>query len=271
MIWRIIRHRANLLHGPAAAVLQVAHPRIGLGVYDHSDFQSDPTARLHRTLDTVYTMVFDTVDRADVAAGAIEKLHDRVRGDAASRAVSGPAYYSAFEMDLLMWVLATLVVAALDGYERAADKLTGDEKERFYQDMRKLGTFFRLPCTYGPQTYSHFVLYWNQHIHDPLLASHPICREIAQAVARPRRPWFLYVATLPIQFIYSEILPLHLREPLGFRSTVFSRAMLCATTVLLRILNRFAPDSIRYVPHYRHALKRMGAEQAGATRLSATG
>lgn len=33
-MWRINRERCGLLFGPAAAILQVAHPRIAQGVFD---------------------------------------------------------------------------------------------------------------------------------------------------------------------------------------------------------------------------------------------
>src|SRR5205823_10410912 len=85
MVWRICRERATLLHGPAAAVLQVAHPRIALGVLDHSNFKEAPTARLHRTLDAVYSMAFGTSEEAEAATDGVARIRERVRGDARSR------------------------------------------------------------------------------------------------------------------------------------------------------------------------------------------
>src|SRR5438477_10288618 len=100
VLWKVCRERATLLHGPAAAVMQVAHPRIALGVLDHSNFREAPTARLHRTLDAVYSMAFGTVEEANAATAGVARIHERVRGDARSRNVSGPAMYSADEVDL---------------------------------------------------------------------------------------------------------------------------------------------------------------------------
>src|SRR5437868_4792684 len=53
ILHRICRERAILLHGPAAAVMQVAHPLVATGVRDHSDFRTAPLRRLWRTLDAV--------------------------------------------------------------------------------------------------------------------------------------------------------------------------------------------------------------------------
>src|SRR5205814_4104685 len=97
---------------------QVAHPRIGLGVMQHSNFAQDPTARLYRTLDAVYAIAFGTREQADAAAQRVARRHSTVRGDAAAHGVPGPAAYSADEIDLLMWVVATLVWSAVGGYER---------------------------------------------------------------------------------------------------------------------------------------------------------
>jgi uncharacterized protein (DUF2236 family) len=267
MIWRICRHRVTLLTGPAAAVLQIAHPRIALGVHDHSDFKSSPTARLHRTLDTVFTLAFDTPDRADLAARRVAAIHTSVQGDATLHQIPGPAHYSAFEPDLLMWVLATLVMSAIDGYQRSVALLTDDEKERFYQDMRTLGTFFALPTTYGPQSFPDFLTYWNQQLADPELGAHPLSRQVAQAVARPARPWWLHLATFPIQFIYSEVLPPHVATRLGFRSTLLKRIAMSTTTAALRLFARFAPDKLRFVPHYIRASRKLRVGSASADRL----
>src|SRR3954454_3288426 len=145
LIWKVSRERAVLLHGPAAAVLQVAHPRIGLGVMQHSGFADDPTSRLHRTLDAVYAIAFGTVAEANAAAKRVARRHASVRGDAAAHSVPGAPNYSAGEIDLLMWVVATLVWSSVTGYERSVGSLTDGDKKKFYADMRVLGTFFGLP------------------------------------------------------------------------------------------------------------------------------
>jgi uncharacterized protein (DUF2236 family) len=267
MLWRICRHRVTLLTGPAAAVLQIAHPRIALGVHDHSDFQSSPTARLHRTLETIYTLTFESPDCADLAARRVSAIHATVQGDAAAHSIPGPAHYSAAEPDLLMWVLATLVMSAIDGYERSVTRLTPSEKELFYKDMRTLGAFFALPTTYGPQSWPDFLAYWDHELSDPTLGAHPLSRRVAQAVARPTRPWWLHLASLPLQFIYSEVLPPDVATRLGFRSTLLKRLTMSVTTRALRLFSRFAPNKLRFVPQYNRAIRQLQVGSASADRL----
>src|SRR5690349_18979878 len=81
--------------------------------------------------------------------------------------IFGPPRYSTNELDLLLWVVATLVWSAVGGYERAVGVLSVEDKHRFYADMRTLGTFFDLPRDYGPQTYADFERYLAATIADP--------------------------------------------------------------------------------------------------------
>ena len=65
MMWRINRERIALLAGPAAAVLQVAHPQVAMGVAAHSKFRTDSIGRLNRTLEAVYSVAFGTSEEVE--------------------------------------------------------------------------------------------------------------------------------------------------------------------------------------------------------------
>jgi uncharacterized protein (DUF2236 family) len=51
-VWRVWRERTLLLSGPAAVLLQLAHPLITAGVAAHRNFRADPLRRLRAVLDT---------------------------------------------------------------------------------------------------------------------------------------------------------------------------------------------------------------------------
>jgi uncharacterized protein (DUF2236 family) len=278
-IWKICRERAILLHGPAAAVLQVAHPRIGLGVMEHSGFADDPTARLHRTLDAVYAIAFGTIEEAEGAAKRVARRHASVRGDAAAHGVPGAEQYSADEIDLLMWVVATLVWSSIGGYERSVGTLSLAEKRKFYLEMRVLGTFFGLSEDHGPQTYDEYEQYLRRQLDDPAMGSHAISRRVAREVARPRRPWWLAMTGGPITFIFSDVLPEPVRGRLGFQSTPWTKLCMAAATIGLKLFARFAPGVVRFPPQYRIARLAVGAalvspcavNKKGETSLAPTG
>ena len=255
-MWKIVRHRSILLTGPAAAVLQIAHPRVGLGVMEHSRFADSPLGRLERTLIAVNTIAFGTFDEAAEAARRVGRRHSVVMGDAAAHDVPGPARYTVDELDLLMWVVATLVWSAVGGYERVVGRLSDDEKENFYREMRVFGTFFNLPREYGPQTYREYLAYFDSVVADPLIGSHEVSRRVAWAVAQPRTPLWFRLLAAPIRFMFSEIIPGPVRDRLGFRSTAFSRFACRVATVALKVFEWVAPDFLRFDPYYRRARKR---------------
>src|SRR5205809_6416718 len=70
--WRLNREAMLLLGaGPRALLLQIAHPLVAVGVAEHSDFRSDPWARLSGTLRPYLRIVYGT---ADAARGEIRRL-----------------------------------------------------------------------------------------------------------------------------------------------------------------------------------------------------
>ena len=115
-MWQINHQRCGLIFGPAAAILQIAHPRIAQGVAEHSDFRNDTLGRLRRTLAATNGIAFGTVAEAEKIQQHLHHVHGQVRGKI-SEGMNGPKGYSAFEPDLLIWVLATLVMASVKGWE----------------------------------------------------------------------------------------------------------------------------------------------------------
>jgi len=72
--WRLNREAMLLLGaGPRALLLQIAHPLVAAGVAEHSDFRSDPWARLSGTLRSYLRIVYGT---ADAAREEIRRLND---------------------------------------------------------------------------------------------------------------------------------------------------------------------------------------------------
>jgi len=247
-IWRISREHALVLGGPAAAILQIAHPQVALGVAEHSDFKNDSLSRLHRTLDAVYTITFSPRAEVEAMAARVRKSHAPVHGDK-------PVRYSAFSLDAQMWVLATLIQLGTQSFERFVGPLTQADRESHYHDMRIFGTFFGLPVDYGPQTWGEFSTYYEEMVHGPMLASLPISRELANHVAFPRRPRFLR-AVWPVSGLMTrEFLPSPVRERLGFTApSNFASRQIDRT---IGGVLPFLPPELRFTPHYLAAMKRL--------------
>ena len=239
-IWRVNRYANGLLFGPAAVLLQVAHPRVAQGVADHSDFRDDALGRLRRTLSTVNRIAFGTKAEAEEMRARLKVVHGGVKGET-SEGMAGPRKYSAFEPDLLMWVLATLVDASIKGYEFVWEPLNRDRRENFYRDFRRFGTYFGLEEEVGPQDYGEFVEYYDEMLKGDLLGSHPLCAEVASAVVWPLNPWRDRMLGKVVDFLPIETVPEKIRGRLGLESTGWSR-------VRMRMLAKVAPVAFRTLP-----------------------
>jgi uncharacterized protein (DUF2236 family) len=256
-IWRISAENAVLLGGQAAAILQIAHPRIALGVAEHSDFRGDSAGRLFRTLDAVYGIVYGTRAEAGAIRDHIAGLHHQVRGDAARARVPGKPRYSAFEPDLMMWVLATLVMAAIQGYGMACGPLPLWRKRRYYRDMRRFGEYFGLPRSYGPRAWEAFEPYWQEMLAGDLLGSHPLCREITHNLVSPTHPWWMRATVPLLRGLPCEFIPPRLCERLGLEQSRWNRRRVEKARRILRRTYSFLPSIIRNRHEFLRARKRL--------------
>lgn len=248
-IWRLSREHALLLGGPAAAILQVAHPEVAAGVAAHSEFRADALGRLRRTLDAVYTITFATRTEADAMSRRIAAIHAKVRG-------TQPVAYDAFSPAAQMWVLATLIGVGTWIFEQVGFSLTETQREAHYRDMRVFGQCFGLAPTYGPQTVAEFREYYAAMLNGPELASVPLCREVAWAVAVPPAPAWLHLGSTPFVGLIAETLPSPVRERLGFRSTLASRAAFALVRTSIRGSLPILPAKLRFTRHYLAARRR---------------
>ncbi|HEY7969320.1 MAG TPA: oxygenase MpaB family protein, partial [Candidatus Limnocylindrales bacterium] len=95
--WAFNREAMLLLGaGPRALLLQLAHPQVAAGVADHSDFRSDPWARLRGTLRSYLRIVYGTGTAARAEIRRLNGLH---------RTITGPTY-RARDPELSLWVHA---------------------------------------------------------------------------------------------------------------------------------------------------------------------
>src|SRR5579884_2532000 len=115
-----------------ALLLQVAHPTVGAGVRDYSDFERRPWHRLLRTIDYVTLLVYGG-DQAVDAGRRLRDLHKRFRG-----VREDGQRYHALEPDAYAWVHATLIETYVAGHAHFGTPMTADETERFYAEYRGL-------------------------------------------------------------------------------------------------------------------------------------
>ena len=251
-MWRINRERCGLIYGPAAAILQVAHPRIAQGVHDHSNFRTDTMGRLRRTLEGTNRIAFGRASEAEAIKARLAAVHGKVWGTV-SPGINGPHVYSAFEPDLLFWVLATLISAAVSGYEFVYGELSVARKEAFYRDMCRFGKYFGVDESLSPKGWSAFEAYYDGMVEGDFLGSHTMCGELARAVIYPQDSAGTRLLGWGMDFLPIETLPPKVRERLGLRSTIWSRFRMRLTRRMLPKMFPAIPRRLRFYPEYLRA------------------
>jgi uncharacterized protein (DUF2236 family) len=156
-----------------ALLLQVAHPVVGAGVRDYSDFDQRPWNRLLRTIDYVTVLVYGGADA--VAMGRrLRGLHKGFKGVRED----GKTYY-ALEPEAYAWVHATLLETYVAGHERFGRPMRPDQKERFYREYRGLGRLIGVRDKDLPATWSGFRTYFDETCANELVRTVSVDRVLA--------------------------------------------------------------------------------------------
>jgi uncharacterized protein (DUF2236 family) len=247
VIWRVNRESAVALAGTAAILMQFAHPKVAAGVRDHSRYQVDPVGRLRRTLDLTMAIVFGRRQAAMEAVRAINSRHHAVRGPG----------YSAMDPDLLLWVHATLVYAAIRGYRALVGPLSAADADRYYQDTKEIGVLLGVPREMYPASVQAFEAYLQRMIDDGELAVSAEAREMARTVLRPGFRGVPQVAFAPLTIITSGLLPATLRAGYELPWGNLERTAFGACRRILPRLVAIAPAPVRLLPPARDAYRRL--------------
>jgi uncharacterized protein (DUF2236 family) len=236
VIRRVDGEGVLLVGGGRALLMQLAHPSVAAGVADHSTFDADPFARLRRTMEASYTIVFGSEEDARRTAAGIRAVHDRVTG-------SG---YRASDPELLLWVHATLVDTALRVYQHFFGRLSADEAEEYYQQSCVLAEMLGCPCDVQPDDLDAFRDYVRTMV--CTLEVTDTARELAMSVMRPKVP-------LPAEPLFAmgrqltvSMLPRPLRQQYGFSWDRPRKAAMVSAAGAARRILPLVPRPLRRVP-----------------------
>jgi len=257
-VWRVGRERILLLGGPAALLLQLAHPLVAAGVADHSGFMADPFERLRATLDATLRVSFGDRQQVQEAAARIGATHQRVRG--ILRATVGPfpagTPYSATDPELAMWVHATLVSVAIEAYELLVGSLSWAGRERYYQEAGRFARLFGVTDQVCPATYQAFLEYLRSMQHSELLTVGDQARGLAEQVLHPPVPTVLRLTKPASRAVTAALLPAMIRQQYGLQLGVAERTLLHTIVRTVRATITVWPRRVRYWEHYLTASHR---------------
>jgi len=259
MMWRINREAVLLGAGPAALLLQVAHPLIAEGVAHHSSFEQDPWRRLHGTIRTTMDLVFGDGAAANRAVKRLNSVHAGVRGDVLddeARRVSWA--YRALDPGLLLWVQATLIVTSVAAYQRWVGPLSADELERFWQEARTVGVRLGIPLSLSPADWPALEAYWAGMLADdgPVHVT-PTARRLAQLIVRPPFPFvpgpLVDLAALP----GLALVPPRIRSEFDITWSEPKAALAGVLGTGVRLWTRIVPRGLRSMPQALAADRRV--------------
>ncbi|MDN3566581.1 oxygenase MpaB family protein [Paeniroseomonas aquatica] len=135
--WRVHGDVAGMMVGGIAGLLlQMLHPAVLAGVWDHSNFRADMHGRLRRTARFIATTTYGGREEAEALLARIRRIHDQVRGT-----LPDGTPYAANDPALLAWVHVTETTTFLQGYLRYADPgMPRAEQDRYFAEMARIGT-----------------------------------------------------------------------------------------------------------------------------------
>jgi uncharacterized protein (DUF2236 family) len=120
-----------MIGGVSGLLLQMLHPAVLAGVWDHSDFRSDMHGRLRRTAKFIAVTTYDHAEYGIAAIDRVRGIHDRIGGvlpDGTPYRVSDPA--------LLAWVHVTEAISFLNAWIRYAEPdMPRADQDRYFAEM----------------------------------------------------------------------------------------------------------------------------------------
>ncbi|KAL4864851.1 hypothetical protein BDV12DRAFT_211347 [Aspergillus spectabilis] len=262
---KVAREGIALAGGPAAILLQIAHPSVGQGVADHSTFTKRAIARVQYTQMYIYVMIFGTDSDKAAMKAWVDQAHARVKSE------SGPRPYSALDPELQLWVAITIYASMIGMYELIYGPLPPAMAERVFQAYSVMGTSLQVPPEMWPKNLAEFRVYWRDMCENQLRVTADaelVLKEIFHPVksmplwARPA----VLVAMPFIRRLTIEQLPPGVREQFHLRSTKSSRAIAGLFVSGMACVYPFTPLFIRQLPKsyamrlFRKKVKKRGGQ-----------
>lgn len=134
-VWRVHGDVTTMMVGGVAALLlQMLHPAVLAGVWDHSQFRHDMLGRLRRTARFIAQTSYAERSEAEAAIARVREIHRHVRG-----VLPDGTPYRADDPRLLAWVHVTEAASFLDGWIRYAEPgMSHADQDRYFAEFAKV-------------------------------------------------------------------------------------------------------------------------------------
>ena len=130
--WRVHGDVTSMMVGGIAGLLlQMLHPAVLAGVWDHSNFRADMHGRLRRTARFIALTTYGGREEAEAVITRVRRIHDQVRGT-----LQDGRSYEANDPALLAWVHVTEATSFLGSWVRYAEpRMSGADQDRYFAEM----------------------------------------------------------------------------------------------------------------------------------------
>ncbi|THG28137.1 oxygenase MpaB family protein [Naasia lichenicola] len=231
---------ALLLGGGRALLLQLADPRVAAGVARHSAFATDPLKRLTGTLTYLYVLAFGTEAEIARVARSVGGAHRGVQG-------ADPVAYDARDVDLQLWVAATLYESTVAMHELFVRPLSEAEADLTYAESARIGTALGMPAAAWPADRDAFAGEWERMLGGLEVSDE--ARSVAGALMRPTAvPRVAHLIMPVIRLLTAGMLPPELRAGYGIRWTPRHQLRYERAIRRIRAVYRVLPHRFRTLP-----------------------
>jgi len=133
--WQVHGDVATMMVGGVAGLLlQMLHPAVLAGVWDHSNFRGDMHGRLRRTARFIALTTYGSRPEAEAAISRVRNIHANVAGE-----LPDGTPYRADDPALLAWVHVTEVTSFLSAWIRYSDPLMSRARQdRYFAEVAQI-------------------------------------------------------------------------------------------------------------------------------------
>lgn len=236
--WKIHLDRSMWVAGVRALMLQALHPVAMQGVWQRSDFRSDPTGRLMRTAHFVAVTTYGSPAEADALGERVRRVHR-------SLSFTDPATGDRHRVDrhdLLVWVHCAEISSYLETAHRAGVALTAREMDRYVDEQSHTATYVGLSREDVPRDVAGLRRYLASV--RPSLGVTPETRQAVRFLLWPKVPehlsWLAPLKPLwfPVGALAYATLPAWARRAYGVLPEVPDAAATASLRVLRTALNQ---------------------------------
>lgn len=231
--WRVHGDVTTMMVGGVAALLlQMLHPAVLSGVWDHSNFRRDMHGRLRRTARFIALTTYGGRDEAEASIDRVREVHRRVQG-----VTPDGSPYAADDPELITWVHATETLSFLNAWRGFAEpSMRPSDQDRYFAEMAVIAE--RLGAMAVPRTRAEMLRYVKAM--RPHLKADGRTREIADLVLQ-RPPLSPHAVPFSlVQRAAVDQLPRWARRMHGLPSSGPARPLVAAGTLAMARTLRWA-------------------------------